>query len=185
MKLQKYKKFFKEDNDFVVTFAYWIDPFGHIIPVYDNEKHITQVLSNPKAFGLDINEVKQIYELENESFNVEGKARERIIKELLMRGWIRIRRYFRPDMYTINVYRLNNKTKNFIYKWAKLMVDKKVLHTPVKIDTSQGVLQYSVLELSQDVLYNEHKSKKTKYSVKTVKSINDVPDKPIKKMLVK
>lgn len=182
MKLKKYKNyFFENSNDFVYAFAYWIDPYGHIIPVYDNEKHITQVLQHPEKFGLDIEEIKQIYDAENESFNMEGKAREKIIKELLLRGWIRIRRYLRPDMYTINVNRLNNKTKNYLYKWANLMVDKGVKYTPCKIDTINGVLQYSVLDISQDILYNESK----KFKVKPVSSVEKLKNKKIKKISVK
>ena len=151
--------------------AYWISPTGKILPVYE-DNHIAQVIKNPKAFNMTIEEIEEIYDKENETMGSEGKARKKIILNLIRRGWIRIRRYHRPDMFSVNVPGLNKKVKNYLYQWSQAMKDLGLKYTPVKIDMPDKVLHYSIDEISNDVLFQE--SVLDKYDLVVVESVEDL-----------
>jgi hypothetical protein len=167
--MDRYKRKFKESVPKAP--AYWINPIGHILPIFDDEKHIDQIIAKPKAFGFNIDEIKMLYDAEGEIVGSEGKAREKIIKELLKIGWIRIRYYSKQDYFTLNVNKLNRKEKNYIYEWAKAMEENNLVHSQVKIDLPDKVLTYSIKQLTQDVLFNEN----CKYHLTVVKNVFDLP----------
>ena len=73
--------------------AYWISPNGRIVSV--DTKHINMIIDNPDAFGLTSTEVEAMYTQENEKMGIEGIAREKIIMDLVRKGWIRLRKYLR------------------------------------------------------------------------------------------
>ena len=170
-KIKKFKSKFKE-KILPKAPAYWIDPIGHILPIFNDEKHIDQILKNPKAFGMSIEEIQNIYNAENETLGSEGKAREKIIKNLIQNGWIRIRYYDRQDTYTINLFRMHKRAKNFLYKWALFMQDLGKKYSEVKIDLPNQVLRYSVNDIANDILFNES----IKYNLIVIKSVFDFPD---------
>jgi len=153
--------------------AYWISPIGKILPIYDDDRHIDQIIKNPKAFGLTIECIQKIYDDENETLGIEGKARERIIKELILKGWIRIRRYMRQDMFSVNISRLTKRTKNYLYKWAKAMEDLGLKHSQVKLDLPNKVVSYSVSDITKDVLFNES-IEDDKYELEVVDSVEEL-----------
>jgi hypothetical protein len=81
--------------------ALWISPQGEI---YNVEKtHIDMVFDCPERFGLTLKLVQSIYDINNEQYRTEGKAREDIILILIQNGWIRARRYLRPFRWTVNI----------------------------------------------------------------------------------
>lgn len=162
--------------------AYWIDPIGHILPIFDDEKHIGMILKKPSAFGLDINEIKMLYDAESEQLGDEGRAREKIIKELLQRGWIRIRHYPRQDMFTVNVFQLKKKAKDNLYRWSKAMNELGRKYSQVKIDTPTGVIHSSVGDIANDALFTESKNSKP---LIVIKDINDLPELKIESMFHK
>lgn len=173
-----YKRRFKEDS-IPKAPAYWIDPLGRILPIFNDAKHIDQIMLKPKAFGLDIDEIKTIYDAEGESLGSEGKAREKIIKELIQQGWIRIRHYDRQDIFTVNVFRLNKKNKDYLYQWAKAMENNGMKYSQVKLDLPNQVLNYSISDIAKDVLFNECKNSKPLIAVE---SVDDLPDMPVKSL---
>jgi len=134
--------------------AYWISPTGKILPIHE-DNHIAQVIKNPTAFNMTIEEVEKIYDKENETMGSEGKAREKIILFLIRRGWIRIRRYYRPDMFSVNISRLNKRTKNYLYQWAQAMKEIGLKYTTVKLDTPNKVIHSSIEDISNDSLFQE------------------------------
>lgn len=77
MRLQKYISEGKSSK----TSAFWISPSGDVIGSVGS--HISMVISNPEKFGLEISDIKRIYNSYNEPLSHEGKAREMIIKRLL------------------------------------------------------------------------------------------------------
>ena len=159
--------------------AYWIDPIGHIIPIFDDEKHIGMILKKPSAFGLNIKEIEMLYNAENEKLGDEGKAREKIIKELIQRGWIRIRHYIRQDMFSVNVFRLAKKQKDSLYRWSKAMSELGLKYSQVKIDLPSGVIHSSISDIASDALFNECVDSKP---LKVIENIKDLPDKKIQSM---
>ena len=69
--------------------AFWISPQGTIFPV--TRSHINEVITNPERFGLTRGGIEAVYRKHKEPLGWEGKAREEIIKGLIVEGWIRIR----------------------------------------------------------------------------------------------
>lgn len=169
--MELYKKLF--EDSIPVAPAYWINPSGKILPIYADETHIDQVLKKPSAFGLDIDEIKALHKAEGEHLGDEGKAREKIIIDLINQGWIRIRHYPRKDMFSINVNKLSDKNKEYIYDWVVAMQDKGLKHSDITLDTkSDGVIRSSVGRLASEVLFAECKKRK-KSSLVLVESVQD------------
>jgi len=155
----KFKEYIIESRN---EAAFFISPRGEIISAEIN--HIVTIIKYPKKFGLTKEYIEDIYNKYNEPINLEGKAREEIIKSLMMDGWIRIRRY--PNKFwSIQVLKLNNKVKDYLYDWSKRILkglqgfkeyDKFM---PVKITTlSDNYVDNKMITVdwvSKDKLYNE------------------------------
>jgi hypothetical protein len=108
--------------------AYWIFPDEVILPVEGH--HIDEVIKVPDKFGFTLRKIKSIYEKHNEKLYLEGNARIEILKTLLKRGWVRIRYVERPGAsFTVEVYKLDKKTKVNIRKWG-VAVTKKIDNVP-------------------------------------------------------
>jgi hypothetical protein len=156
--MKKYVSKFKEAT-IPLADAYWINPIGKILPITDKfgqGKHIDTIVQNPKAFGLTMDQVQAMYDLEGEKLGIEGKAREKIIKDLISKGWIRIRWYKKQDIWTINVNKLTNKVKQILYTFAKTMVDKyRLKFSGVKIDIPNKVIHTSFSDIVNEALLNE------------------------------
>jgi len=118
--------------------AYFISPKGKA--VYVGTNHIAYVIRNPKKFGLESNFIKYIYDKHGERMGQEGKAREFIINHLILKKWIRIRRYG-DNFWSVNVYKLEGKMKGYLQKWAEMMVkgtpDFKEEDVEIKVSIQQ------------------------------------------------
>ena len=95
--------------------AYWISPNGQLVSV--QQTHILSVISYPSKFGYTKEKITRIYKKYDEKLGLEGLAREKIIRDLVSKGWIRIRRYTNK-YWSITVSRLDNRTKAILYRWA-------------------------------------------------------------------
>ena len=154
--MEKYESKFN-GTSIPYAFAYWINPTGKILPLIDyadkfrDVKHIDAIIQNPKAFGLTIEQIQAMYDLEGEKLGIEGEARKKIIINLISQGWIRIRRYKKPDIWKINVDNFNNKVKVILYTFAKAMVEQhKFKYADVKIDSPDKVVQTSFIDIIND-----------------------------------
>jgi glutamyl-tRNA reductase len=125
----------------IVKAAYWISPKGEIIQVTGTSgtTHIDTVINNPDVFGVTIDEMKEVYEKYGEPFRTEGKAREEIIRNIVKKGWIRVRKY-KNSHWSFNVHRLSKKVKDHIFDWADKITEKGLfnqnedeIHLDVKI----------------------------------------------------
>jgi len=126
--------------------AYWINPYGFIKPV--KNRHIHEVFENPEAFDMTMNEIEAIYKKYKEKLYSEGDARTEIIKNLLAKGWIRIRRY--NNAWSINVAQLGDEQKEYLYDWAVQMIkNKESRYDDVNIDTRQGVVRMSMDDIAK------------------------------------
>ncbi len=110
-----------------MTIGYWIKG-NNIIDISDT-RHIIFVINNAKMFGLTKKEIEEIYEKHNEKLYSEGDAREEVIKEISLRGWVRVRHYDKPNYWSIQFHKyskgVQSTVKNFV-AWA--MLDKKVMN---------------------------------------------------------
>jgi len=102
--------------------AFWLSPDGKILPVMAT--HIHYVIDEPAGFGFSRAEIKKIYTRYGEALGAEACAREEIICQLVKRGWIRIRKYHRPDRWSVNVASLSAGSAGALRKWARTMIDR-------------------------------------------------------------
>ena len=87
-----------------MTKAHWVSPSGKIIPVKD--KHIITVSEKPRMYGTTIDKMKKEYEKYGETFPTdEGKAREKIMTDIVKRGWIRTRITPRTGQWVAETYK--------------------------------------------------------------------------------
>ena len=143
------------------TLALFISPDGKVIEAGKN--HINLVISHPNLFGMTKHEIEAVYQKHGERLYTEGQAREEILKDLVNRGWMRLRRY--PNKFwSINVDRLTSRNKDFLYDWAKQMLTgeggfkEADPYMPVKIDTKVGqITKYTISDIARDVLVQESK----------------------------
>jgi len=126
--------------------AYWISPNGEIICV--KETHISEVFDHPFIFGLSRSYLELIYDIHDEEYRTEGKAREEILLKLFEQGWIRARRYHRPYRWTLNVFSMTEQTvKNLKYFAEVMIANGKPINDEVLIDTPEYRKIYTMNEL--------------------------------------
>lgn len=115
--IDKNIKVLKESS--VKTVAMWISPKGDIIA--SQNTHIAMVISQPQKFGLTMDKIKKTYTSYGEPLSHEGKAREEIVKRLLMHKWIRIRKYANK-FWSVNIFSQRFLNMKLITDWANKMI---------------------------------------------------------------
>jgi hypothetical protein len=143
--------------------AFWISPTGKIIEA--PKKHIDVVQDNPKLFGLSPDIFNAMYKKFKEPMGLEGKARNAIITELLMKGWIRLRN--RRNSWTIQVYKLNSKTATSLWDWARVAVKNGELSrysqlNVLELSAGNAMITKSAEEVLKGELLTERKRIKLK-----------------------
>lgn len=139
--------------------AFWISPNGKTLTV-THSTHIKKVCENPVGFGLQENALKAAFDKYNEPYGFEGYAREAIIKMLIHNGFIRIREYYRPNAYwSVNISRLNRRTKDYIKQLAKIIYDSRhsfheefIITQPEKPEIRLTLLEILMDRLEKDFL---------------------------------
>jgi len=127
--------------------AFWISPAMEILNVKIN--HISEVIDNPEHFGLTYNYIKAIYNDEHEVLRTEGRARKRIIIDLIQQGWIRIREYPKRASWTVNVFEMNEQVLYVLNSWTNEMIHSGVSpFDEVVIDIPDKRKTYSMKEIS-------------------------------------
>jgi hypothetical protein len=99
--------------------AYW-SRWGKAYEV--DAKHINFVRENPEIFNLTVEEIRDTYRKHGEKFGLEGKAREEIMRNLMNQGWLRIRHYMRPDLWTIEFDKYSKRKKD-VHRFVDWAVD--------------------------------------------------------------
>jgi len=117
------KKLFESTLKEMVGKAFSISPTGEILSV---ERHIQLIIENPDIFGYTKQEILDLYNKYHEDLGQEGKAREEIINQVIKKGWIRVRKYDRPEYWSINVYFLTKDVVKRLENLAKQIADKKI-----------------------------------------------------------
>ena len=135
--------------------AYWITPENEILDI-GLGTHIEMIIKHPTLFGLTKEKITSIYQDYNELMGVEGKARYKIIMQLLTSGFIRIRLY--PNKHwSISAQNWDSRTKEVLSQWAEIAIEVKNAgqYMDTVISTHDQVIKdYSV----KDLILNKHKS---------------------------
>ena len=90
--------------------AHWISPVQIVYEVPFT--HIRLIIDQPERFSLTKDEILKIYEDHNEPIGFEGKARDKIMKDLILKGWIRIRK--NNNFWTVQLNDWNESNQNII-----------------------------------------------------------------------
>ncbi|GHT63261.1 hypothetical protein FACS1894110_00650 [Spirochaetia bacterium] len=133
--------------------AWWISPQGKILTVEQGSTHIQKVIDNPNAFGYTTEQIEDIYHSYGEAVGTEKKAREEIIRDILSKGWIRIRK--NGFCYSFQLNALSEIAKNYIFDWATRMVDWVGPLVQVNINTKMGDEGYSISDIAGGALGKE------------------------------
>lgn len=98
--------------------GYWINE--NIIYDVTNNIHVRKIKENPSIFKTTENHIKNLENQYNEKIEQEGKAREILIKEASMNGWIRVRHYTKPDYWSIQFdeWEKRKETVKSFVEWA-------------------------------------------------------------------
>jgi hypothetical protein len=107
--------------------AYWISPEGKIMSL-GHGYHIDSILKDPEKFGFTEEKLEEIYAKHGETLGTEGKAREEVMIDAMNRGWIRIRRYNRPDFYSIQTGRFGKSFQRRLADWVMNMIQSGDAH---------------------------------------------------------
>jgi len=102
------------------SIAFWIAPGGEIHRV--PSCHIEYVIDHPNLFGMSEDRLRTIYEEHNEPWRCEGLAREKIIRQLISQGWIRVRRY--SGEYAVNVRAYDTTCKNILSSFVQQLTSE-------------------------------------------------------------
>jgi len=133
--------------------AYWLNPRGKILDI-GLGTHIDQVILSPKSFGLTDRYIRNIYDKFNEPMNLEGKAREQIMLELINDGYVRIR-LIKNQFWLVNAKQWNKPLKKALSVWAEDAKDVKGAgkYMPVKVVTNKETIGTYTVE---DMYYDKH-----------------------------
>ena len=137
--------------------AYWISPSGKAIEV--ERLHIATIIQNPTKFNTTAAKLKKIYDKHKEQFSpfLEGFAREEIMSDMIQKGWIRTRFERRSNTWTIQLNKLSNRAKDYIFDWVVSLVKKGDMSkstgirifpmtSPELLGDSGDVLDFSLFE---------------------------------------
>jgi len=172
----KYQTYLQEAN----SQAYWISPYGEVVEVGTN--HIQLIISNPKKFGYTEDKIKEIYDKYNEPLGIEGKAREEIIKDVVNKGWIRVRRYDNKG-YSVNIKQMTKKVKDILFDWAYKLLNtgirglkEKDKYIPVNIQGFKDHFNknYTIQDIANDILYESGESFDEENAIIILESVEGV-----------
>lgn len=153
--------------------AFWINQRGKILDI-GLGTHIEQIVKSPKSFGLTDRYVRDVYAKFDEPVNLEGKAREQIMLEVIKDGFVRIR-LVKNRFWLVNADKYDRKLKKALSVWAGVAKDVKGAgkFMPVKIVTSNEVVNtYDV----NDLYYEKHLNESdaiSNYNPVIVESVED------------
>jgi len=144
----------QSNNGLDITDAYWISPSGKIAPV--DTTHIQAILENPVAFGFVLSDIEEIYKSYDEQIGDEGEARDTVIGELVNKNWIRIRYFPEDNNFFVELNSLTNCKKDYLKEWALQLIKKDESDRSVTVAQTDkdDVDLYSLIAISQDVLYS-------------------------------
>jgi hypothetical protein len=131
------------------TLGLFICPDGKLVQV--RQSHIDTVILQPAQFETTTQEIESIFAKHNELMGIEGSARQEILCGLVMKGWIRLRRYIKPrEQWSVTVKELDDRTRLFLHNRARNMLTGELgfreddLHKSVVItELASGTIHWS------------------------------------------
>ena len=98
--------------------AYWMHVSGEVLPV--ETIHIAEVIKYPEKFGYTYHQIEAVYKEFNEPMGHEGKAREKIMADIILNHhWIRLRYSPARDTWVVQLDTLTEPLKKQIIEFLK------------------------------------------------------------------
>lgn len=152
--------------------GYFISPKGDFINIDDT--HINSIINYPEKFNLNRNYIDSVYKKYGETVGQEGEAREEIIKNIIEKGWIRVREYAN-QYWSLQLYRLNKRKEELIFRLAVNIKDKKLsrygsLFDEVKITDIYNDKLYAVTvnDIISGNFFSKHFESKQNYDINII-----------------
>jgi len=146
----------------------WIDAYGNILDL--SGRHINQVIDHPEKFGFSNEDIKAIFRKHGESLNIDGSAREDIIKDLMQKGFIHIR-LFTNKFWAINLWEYNSRTKKVLMRWAEKAKDNRWAGLGMSVRITDFKNNETISTTVQDLYYGELKEDDDSLNPKFVSSV--------------
>jgi hypothetical protein len=114
---------------------YWISPVGEVVSNFTS--HMDFIFKNPQKFDTTQQEIIDTHEMYGEKVGAEGQAREEILREAMMNGWIRIRKYNRPDFWSVQTYQMSPSFFKRMSSWIHWITsqDRNAIYGDIKVST--------------------------------------------------
>ena len=109
------------------SLAFFVSPAGDIIKI--EGCHIGYIIENPGLFDWTLKKIRKIYRKYAEPMRLEGKARHKILIQVIAKDWVLIRQY--TEHLSITVHSLTKDTKARLKKWADSIAHNP--SAPVKV----------------------------------------------------
>lgn len=141
--------------------AWWFKRKGTAPLDVSTSTHIAALIESPETFGLTTDEIKQAYASSGERMGSEGKAREELLKRIIMRGWIRVRHYTGGrDYWSFTVNNFRTRRSDLVdFCWWAITEGKMSEHDELFISSYQDErnYQYSFVQGGVKTFLNELK----------------------------
>ena len=116
--------------------GYWVLPTNHVVLI---TTHVSLACSHPQLLGRTEKDVRAVYQVFQEPWGTEMKAREFILKRMIAGGWIRTRNYYGRG-WTCNIPNFCDDSLARACGFFRLVMGTRDMDfSRVKLDSPQGV----------------------------------------------
>jgi len=158
-----------ETKSMYASVGYWISPVGAVVECHTS--HIAEIIRKPENFGYTTERIDELYEKHNEPKGHEGHAREEIMRDLIGKGWIRIRWVPKRYAFVVQIARMSKKVMDNLQKWAMQLVQSGSMPNAdvsiLPIDSGVDQSFHSLKDIAADVLFTTY-AKEVSMSFKVV-----------------
>jgi hypothetical protein len=137
--------------------AFWLTPEYVVIPV--KVSHIETVIEHPEIFPISPEQIRAVYERHREVVRTEGRARQEIIRDLVAKGFVRLRRYRHPEYWSVNLPQISANSLEVLQQFFWLLCQGRLgwretdRQVPVILDAVGERRQIVLQDLLADYSY--------------------------------
>jgi hypothetical protein len=141
-----------------------------------NGIHIDFIIAYPKKFGLTDEYIKDMYNTYGEKLGQEGHARQQLIMDATLDGWIRVRHYTRPrDYWSIQCDEVHKRKSDIKSMVEELMLTGIMYKSDELIITGfvdEAQIQYAYADGGADTFLSESKKLRVR-DIRLIESFTD------------
>jgi len=154
--------------------GWWLILRGQVVRAVPN--HIGVVCECPEVFGVDPDELRDLFKRYNEPIGSEGRAREIVILRIVNGGaWMRLRHYANLG-WTVNLRAIapgRIAALTAFFQWL-LGTGPEFYYDPVRLDYRKGQKEIDVIEFQKGTLIKGPPSKRRLPKITLVEDVSEV-----------